>query len=96
MSADNWAICPKCKKSEDAKQEKLRKKATAAYGKVPPDEYLKLLEAANNPQEMRETLREDYQIGVMDDGEFDIEYSAYCDKCGFKFSYKHAEDVPIA
>ncbi len=92
MSADNWAICPKCQKIEDDKHEKLVQKVEASYGKVPVDEYLSLLEKSRQLVKMDFTLREDYELGIQDD-EFYVRYSSSCKVCGFKYDYKY--DAPV-
>ena len=58
MSADNWAICPKCKGH----------------------------------------LREDYEIGMRDDGVFSVSYRSSCygkdrEGCGFTYRFKHDDIV---
>jgi len=43
--------------------------------------------------DIRETLREDYEFYLNDEGEFFVSYKASCDRCGFKYSFKHSEQV---
>lgn len=93
MSADNWAICPKCNAANIADKEKAQIEAGAAYGKVAPAEYRKMMEAAYAPIETETTLREDYEIGVNRNGEFSVNYGCSCSVCNFAFSYKHSEVV---
>ncbi len=95
MSADNWAICPKCKRNDEAEMVKRWEKAKSAYGKIPPDEYLVLLQKANQPIKEVETLREDYELGIDSNGLFNISYSAHCDKCGLKFTHNYKENISI-
>ncbi len=69
-------------------------KSRHAYGKVSEADYRKLLE------QPRETLREDYEIGIYD-GKFHIGYRGECcdlsghgfKGCGFKFTFEHEEEV---
>jgi len=58
MSADNWAVCPKCERDRvfDAKEA---------------------------------TMREDYELGITEEGEFYIRYKAACLKCGFSHKFTH-------
>jgi hypothetical protein len=62
MSADNWAICPKCNKGFDDKRIEQMDAIKAKYGKVPLAKWqelvgkLKQLECA----EQERTLREDW------------------------------------
>lgn len=73
MGADNWAVCPKC-----LKERKLTKiqKAQKAYGKVSLEEFNDLLNVAKAEDEEYEenkfTLREDFEIGINEDGKFII------------------------
>jgi hypothetical protein len=97
MSADNWAPCPQCEKIGEKRSRDLSAAADAAYGKVGADEYLAMLRQASEvaPDDERNTLREDYEIGISD-GEFYIRYSGTCDKCGFKFTHKHDEMMVVS
>ena len=90
MSADNWAICPQCKASKLAVRDENKRKAEESYGKVDAAEYLRLLQVSSIAVKVEETMREDYEIGVDDEGVFHIGYYASCN-CGFKFEYKHTE-----
>ena len=84
MSADNWAVCPKCKDTKKNVAEK-------AYGKVPQSEYLNIL-ADVAGYEKAEVLREDYEIGINELGVFYVSYECRCDRCGFKFNFNHTEN----
>ena len=95
MSADNWAICPKCKlKSEKEYTEQLAY-AKSQYGVISSDEYRELIIEAEKPVIFEESMREDYEIGVESDGEFSVSYSCCCQTCGFLFKFKHEEKVEI-
>lgn len=45
MSADNMAVCPRCKEQKD--HEKLLKRLETNYGKISSEEYLTLKEIAH-------------------------------------------------
>lgn len=92
MSADNWAICPKC--TEKALKNKVvaSAKAKQAYGKVSADEYLELIKTANIEYEPEYTLREDYELGIFD-GEFYVNYHGNCQICGFNFKHSYKEVI---
>lgn len=90
MSADNWAICPNCVKLAQANKEKLEKKARDSYGKVSLEEYQVLVSLASTAvkdSESYRTLREDFDIGISEDGMFNVSYSGSCRACGFEYSY---------
>lgn len=95
MSADNWAICPKCKKDKNNKIVSLRKEVEEKYGKLPLDEWesLKIANEKKMELELEYTLREDYQIGVNEEGEFAVDYSASCNVCDFRFFFEHSEEI---
>ncbi len=94
MSADNWAICPKCAVLRQKKQDAAKKKAMTSYGKVSAEEWFELQKKAHTDELLKATLREDYAIGIQD-GAFFVSYGASCRECGFKFNYKHEQDVEI-
>ena len=98
MSADNWSICPKCVVREKTVVEELKKKAELSYGKVTPAEFLSLTNKAlgrERGKNQEKTLREDYKIGMDGYGSFEINYSASCDKCDFKYQYNYVIDIPL-
>ena len=94
MSADNWAKCPKCAIQGLERKRKEISLAAESYGEVDQQEFLKRLETAREPLDLRETLREDYWIGVDESGEFLVSYSCFCDKCGLRYEFKHKELLP--
>lgn len=95
MSADNWASCPACKKKQDNELIILQKEIEETYGRIPRDGWEKLKES--NEKKMKlcldQTLREDYEIGMFEEGEFYVSYSASCSVCNFEFSFKHSEEI---
>lgn len=98
MSADNWDTCPKCKRTREASIEKCKAKCEQSYGKVSAQEYLTLLANldAKKAEKPAHSLREDYQIGIDDKGEFYVLYKCRCQQCDFAFEYKHEQTVPLA
>ncbi len=93
MSADRWAICPVCYKGAQEKYNTLQKKADELYGVVTEQEYLAIRKQADEPfKDPKSTLREDFEIGTTEDGEFYVTYSCSCDICDFNKSFKHEAD----
>ena len=90
MSADNWAVCPKCEQLEAKEIASLEKGLSNSYGKIPAAQWREQFDnlASRKRNESKQTLREDYEIGIYK-GEFDVTYSASCDVCGFVFTFKH-------
>lgn len=93
MSADKWSICPQCMQTTLKQKEKQVKETTEKYGKVSVEEYKKLLQYSIEPVNLEPTMREDYELGIDEDGSFDITYSAYCDQCKFSFEFNHISNV---
>lgn len=81
MSATNWDTCPRCLAERKAAQSQLHKDAKASYGKVSAVEY--------------HSLREDYEIGITDEGEFYVIYRASCEQCDFAHEFKHEEKLSL-
>ncbi len=95
MSADNWDKCPNCKAIADKVSAGLKEKAAKCYGRIPAEDYLELMHKADNPTQLEDTLREDYEVGVNNDGLFEVSYSCRCDKCGFAYSFKESKKVQV-
>lgn len=99
MSADNWAVCPQCKLR--GQYEVCEKDASVAesYGKIPAEEYMQALrDAAEFRKDLDtklDTLREDYGIGITEDGEFYVSYRGCCDKCGLLHEFKSKEKLTL-
>lgn len=91
MSADSWAICPQCKAIAEKANKKSIENAEKSYGKVSSEKYLEMMAAANEPTAVANSLREDYEIRMDDDGEFTISYGCSCQRCKFTFEYNHSE-----
>jgi hypothetical protein len=98
MSADNWAVCPRCllraRKERERKMEAAAA-AAAAYGKVDRAAWLEMQSDAGGPVESDEftTFREDYRLGIDDGGKFKVEYSGFCGACGLRFGFRHEARV---
>lgn len=96
MSADNWRICPMChQKAEQARQAALQK-AQKAYGRVPPQKYARMLDAADVAGVEVDTLREDWEIATDLDGVLRVSYDCSCHRCGFEQSFKHKQAFELS
>jgi len=93
MSADRWAICPNCKRMAEKKRENAKAKLDVSYGKVSAEKYLELVALANEEIELDTNLREDYEQGTDEDGEYYVSYSCQCNECDFSWQYKHKETI---
>lgn len=88
MSAKNWRKCPRCLRQAEAERREKLAAAERAYGKVPSARFLRLNEEATAEPLLRDTLREDWEIGITEAGLFFIRYRAECEACDFGFEYK--------
>lgn len=93
MTADNWDICPWCKKLVEKRKEEKIRLAKESYGNVRIEDFERLRLEATKQTKLDETLREDYSIGITVDEDFYVEYSARCLVCGFSFKFKHEQKV---
>jgi hypothetical protein len=95
MSADNWMKCPQCLRDiGNAKSAEIRS-AEQSYGKIPYTEFLALTKKSQMSIELDETLREDWEIGMNEDGTFFVDYSCRCTKCGFNYNFKQRDRVSL-
>lgn len=95
MSANRWSQCPTCIKGHhEVVAEKLA--ATRdSYGKIGAADYEALVkehEAAAR-KTLPESLREDWELGVEEDGRFYIGYTASCQDCGYRFNFQHEQNT---
>ena len=95
MSADNWAVCPRCLLWAKKERERKLEEAAASYGKVDRDAWLEMQASAGDavrPEDFS-TFREDYAIGVNEDGNLKVSYSGSCTACGLASSFRHETRV---
>jgi hypothetical protein len=95
MSADNYGICPKCLLNATAEHANAELKMKQGYGKVEFSAFLKLKEEAEKPvdKEACKTLREDWELGTDEHGNFDVNYQCSCSKCETDFKYTYATNI---
>lgn len=95
MSANNWGICPHCKKVNEEADKSRILALGKKYGIIPGEEYVRLAKKVAAPTHLGTTLREDYEIGVGEDGEFCVSYKCSCSICGFVYCFQHKEQLKI-
>ena len=83
MGADNWTTCPVCLKNAIFEHEKLQEQVQTGYGKIPRADYLALVEKADQEPQVETTLREDYELETIPEGDFELNYRCSCTKCRF-------------
>lgn len=86
-----WAmrICPLCRINRENKLFGLLRKVVDASTKEKHLEACVYLEAAKYDGWPKKTLREDYELGINEDGIYQASYYCYCGECGFKFGNKN-------
>lgn len=89
MSADNWAQCPQCQDELELKVNELENSVDEAYGKLPPDEWVKFKdEVEKDIDALRDaayTFREDYGFYGASEGSVEVSYRGSCKVCGLTF-----------
>ena len=96
MSADNWTQCPRCLKRRAMEVENKETEVGAAYGNVTVERFDQMraeLESLKT-DEVDNTFREDYEIGVFD-GEFFVQYKGACGTCNLRHEFKYEQDVNV-
>ena len=93
MSADNWAICPRCKINHANTTAKMIEKVNKQYGKIDQDQFVRDRQVAIDfaGQKLQPTLREDYEIYTDSDGVFTVSYGCSCSVCNFRHEFNHEE-----
>lgn len=83
MSADNWAICPKCLRRAELRAAAARATVNSAYGTIPVEEWeARKAELVDVDPEEHRTFREDYEIYGAETGEITVSYAGRCTECG--------------
>ena len=96
VSADNWAICPRCVARARAAEAAQLAAVMDSYGKVPVEEFDRA-RAAIEPVHPGDyaTFREDYEIYGAADGVVKVSYGGSCQVCGLDLSFSHEHPLPV-
>lgn len=97
MSADNWAVCPRCEIGRQARIAEAEDEVAAAYGKVAIERWDEMRAAAEalKAAPAQYTFREDYEFWGAEEGELNISYSGGCRECGLKHSFRYSEPMAV-
>ena len=98
MSADRWSNCPRCfdiNLKEIERLEQIIRDYENGSGRPTDEEEDAYNKAESRLQQFSDTMRQDWDIDLDDDGEFSIDYRASCSVCGFSFKHKHTEKAAI-
>ncbi len=84
MSANYWAICPRCKNRAIRERSAISDQVREAYGNVPVEEWEALSNRVRAPldEETFRTFREDYEFYGAEEGTIIASYGGSCDVCG--------------
>lgn len=89
MSADNWAVCPRCLTEATNVHATEEARIAGLYGQVPVGEFdaERAALAEVDPEKFR-TFREDYDFYGAEEGEVRAKYSGGCKTCGLSVSFE--------
>jgi hypothetical protein len=92
MSADNWALCPRCIDNHVKDIKRAQAELDASYGKVPLDQFDDMRAGVANLRTSTpaETFREDYEFYGAEDGEVVATYRGHCSKCDLSVRFEHS------
>jgi hypothetical protein len=95
VSADNWAVCPRCDQRHEAEVEAKFKAVDDAYGKVPMAEFTEMTAAARafSQTKVDPTFREDYEFYGAEDGVVVAAYRGQCTVCALSLTFKHEHPI---
>lgn len=83
MSAENYRVCPYCPYEETEEIKKALEEAAKLEG---TNYYMALARIDElKSEQLGYTLEEYYELGVLGDGVFMLDYWCKCSKCGYKF-----------
>lgn len=104
MSADRWIGCPQCKATKIQEAEKHLSDVLDTFGQGDAEEFVVNLTQAKEDLARAKKygtlsdqcrLREDYEVGIDQGGNFDIHYRGRCQDCGFGTEFKYSEALEI-
>jgi hypothetical protein len=86
-------MCPKCKRKAVRECQDANDALETSYGTVTLRKYRELCALAEAAIEETSTLREDWEIGITEGGEFFVSYRCQCGECGFDYAFSHEEQA---
>lgn len=95
MSANNWAVCPRCLTEARKAEAAALAEVMDSYGKVPVHEFDRARRAlVTQPADDFRTFREDYDIDGATAGLVTVSYRGGCQQCGLALDFKHSHPIP--
>lgn len=91
MSADNWAICPRCRDERALQIQVAQEDVDAKYGHVTIEQFdqLRASVRALKDRPLERSFREDYEFYGAEDGEVTASYRGQCSKCQLTCRFEH-------
>lgn len=97
MSANDWDICPRCKRLAHEERKRLEQAAKDAYGNVNRDIYESMKRKAEQPAaELKPTLREDWECYTDADGVMHANYYVNCERCGLNGEIRQTQQLDLS
>lgn len=94
MSANNWAICPRCMRRAYQNADRELSAVMASYGKVSVEEFNRTRDSVKSVREEDyRTFREDYEIYGAEIGTVQVGYSGNCGVCDLTLNFN--DEHPI-
>jgi hypothetical protein len=82
MSADNWAVCPRCFARALEVAAEQRATVEESYGSIPRDRFLLAVADLKEPNTADfHTFREDYEFWGAESGTIEWRYRGVCTAC---------------
>jgi hypothetical protein len=93
MSADNWAVCPRCLHSAKSWLEAKKAEVRERYGRITIEEWAELSTMLDEEvdEDAVRTFREDYEFYGAETGTLEISYRGECTKCGLKHEHEDSK-----
>jgi Fe-S cluster biogenesis protein NfuA len=91
MSANNWAVCPRCARTRASELADRAEKVRAMYGTESLEEFDRARTelATDQVKPLDATFRENYEIYGAESGVVHITYGGGCSVCGLSLTFKH-------
>ena len=90
MGADAWERCPICHNRPEEHPDGI----ACLYGLIPLEEFEKLREELIDLEAV-ETVREDYEIGLNEDGTAYVQLYFKCQTCGAEWTLEQCIDASV-
>jgi hypothetical protein len=95
VSANNWAVCPRCIARARKRESDQLAKVMASYGKIPVEQFDHARKSIEPVEESDyRTFREDYEFYGAETGTIEVSYSGHCGACGLGLDFQQHHEIP--